>query len=360
MSFIINNKSIPKKKAEDTINFELLNTAISKLLTDTTNTVIQSNKALAISIAGASNTLNVNGLKCNNLTISNISQSATSNSTTKMKTNQTNITNMSSSIVSSYDNIQSLNPIDLTKYTSDSTTKLNKILNIDLSDIFLLTTPCGTVDIFNISNNCNSNTSYNLNKTIKDVLELDDSFKINDESNTQQTIDNIITNKNFGLCLSSNVSSNTVDIKNILCNNAIITNISQEALTDLYMNCVFDQSNKTEITSSISTKILNRYNQIYDKVAELAITKGIDYYNKSCNILDAFVNASIDKFAYNAGLLQPKTASTKNTNNTNNTNNNIVSEEPSDMTSIIMNYINNNFILLTVCLSIITILLIIK
>lgn len=355
MSFVINNKTVKKKLAEDTINRELLNKAISTMFNNAANNVIQSNKALAISIAGASNTLSLNGIRCNNITISNINQSASSNNTTLSQTNQSNIINMSSSITSSYDN-NILKSFDIKKYTSKNIDLLTSLLkvdlsNIDISNIFSLSSQCGIIDIFNISNSCNNN-AYDLNTLIKKVLDIDDSFKIIDNDNAEQTINNIISNQNFGLCLAASTANNTTDIKNILCNNFTLDKISQNAVTNLYMDCVFNQSNKTEILSSISSKILNRYNQIYNKIADLAVIKGLDYYNNACTIVDAFVNASIDKLAYDAGILSlPSPASSpKPTPIPKNT----------DIITSIMNYINDNYILLTISLSIIILLLYLK
>lgn len=348
MSFTINNKVINKKNVSDIVNIKsgLLNNSIDLVLSSTTNKVVQQNKALASSIVGASNTLSLNRIKCNTFNVSDISQTATSNSTTNtitQQSNSSNINTLSTNISSNYDKtISTIKLVDPTKYKSPSTIKLNELLEKNTSDIYSLNTICGKTDIFTISNNCtgSDNTTFDLNASLKKELKLDESFKIVDTADINNNINNVIKSQNLATCSAVAVADNKIFIQNVICNTANINNISQEALSNLYLKCVFNQSNITNITTNISNKIINRYNQLYDKVAEIAKKEGLDYYNRATDILDAHANAGIDRIANAAGLLE------------NNINKKPINQEADTLTTI-LNYINENWIVLLIGMSLI-------
>jgi hypothetical protein len=176
--------------------------------------------------------------------------------------------------------------------------------------------------ILNIANcPAGQNNNYNLDSSIKNYLKLDESFKINDSSNIENEINNKINQSNISNCSSSASSANQIILNDIQCDVAsasgkslnpkgklTITDIEQKAIAKLYMTCIINQSNVSDISTKILNKISSKYNQIYDAVAKKAQeTNDPEYYNNATKFLDTLSAAGMEQINAAAGNLPPKT-----------------------------------------------------
>lgn len=315
----IGNENVIKKKFENNtkIKASMMVKSISKIVTKVASDVIQNNSAIAASATGASNKISLSSIKCDTVNITNVYQDAVAIAQTNVKTSQSNSSKISNDISTSIDkSIEKIGSPDIAGFAAENTSKLNTIMSetpgYNPNAIHDLVGACpGTrvpvvsgMTTVSSNNNCAANASYSLNASLNAKLELDNDFKINDEDNISNSINNKITSTNFASCSSSATANNSLNFIDIICSAMNLTNISQKAVSQLYMTCVFDQTNVSDISNKIKTKITKKYNQIYDAVAKKAQDKGsVAYYNKATDLLDTFSASGIEKLAATAGIL---------------------------------------------------------
>ena len=126
--------------------------------------------------------------------------------------------------------------------------------------------PTGGGSLISAGNKCDVNSSYELDASVKQALDLDESFKINDKDDISNEIKTKIEKANFTSCQANASSANAIILQDIQCgvmsavNSASkearrkesgkpvkkklsVSDIQQNAMSKLYMTCVFDQKN---------------------------------------------------------------------------------------------------------------------
>jgi hypothetical protein len=320
------------------INRSMLVDSVTKLVNNVSSDVIQNNSSTAASAAGASNSLWLSGVQCDDVTITSISQGAESTNQTLVKSSQTNTSKISNDISTNIDKtIEKIGSTDLDKLQAENTKQLNDFMNAmpgyDRNKAQKLASRClRGGSLISAGNSCNVSTSYELDASVRQALELDESFKINDTDNIANDIKTKLNQANFASCQANASASNQIVLQNITCAsmNAAsktvqlanaeasgtqlsqhkrgkleISDIEQQAVTKLYMTCVFDQKNTSEIANKIVNNISKKYNQIYDAVEQKGKDKGKAWMDEKMNLVDVFTAAGVEKIIAAAGNLPP-------------------------------------------------------
>ncbi len=308
--------------------------SLTKLINNIANDVVQKNASNAAAAVGASNTVFLSGITCDTVTISGIRQQSQSDLSIQVKSQQSNASKVSNEIKTNIDKtISKVGNTDLAKLQAANTQQLNDYMNAmpgydpDKAQKLASQCPSDSGSLISAGNTCNVSTSYELDGTVKQKLELDESFKINDNDDVSNDIKTKIEQANFATCQSNASADNSIVIQDIMCGVAEaaskaerkakkggsfeFSDIDQKAVANLYMTCVFDQKNISEIANKIENRIAKRYNQIYDEVERKAKTmgsKGAAYYDKATDFVDTFAGAGLEKIMAAAGDLPEKTA----------------------------------------------------
>ena len=328
------------------IDRSMLVESVTKLVNNIASDVIQQNTAIAASAAGASNLISVSGVKCKNVSISNVNQTASAINETQVKAQQQNTSKIANEISSNIDKtIEKIGSTDLAALQAENTKQLNAFMNdvpgYDPNKAQQLKSQCGGGgSLLSVNNKCDIDASYELDATVKQSLELDESFKINDQDDISNEIKSKVEQTNFAECKATATAENKIIIDDIICGGdedededededdedkskpiqgkLKIDTINQDAKAKVLMTCIFDQKNVSEITNKIVNKISKRYNQIYDAVQKKGETKGQDWLNDKMKKVDALAGAGVEQIRAAAGNL-PKADKTSNTGSQSNT-----------------------------------------
>lgn len=340
------NETINLKKSFENnqkINRSMMVDSITKLVNNIASKVVQDNSANAASVASASNIVWISDVKCKDVLIAGINQSSDATNITQMTSTQSNTSKISTEIATSIDKtIEKIGHTDLDKLAATNAAQLNEFMNAmpgydpDKAHNLAGACPSSGGSFISANNTCNVNSTYNLDASVKQALDLDESFKINDNDNISNDINSMVSQINFASCQASANASNAMIIKDIQCdvnlamaqakklNQALadpdtsertisrlqITDNSQKAIAKLFMTCVFDQKSVSDISNKITNSISKKFNQIYDAVAKKAEGKGQKYYDDKMKILDTFAAAGVEKIMAAAGDLKPKSVDT--------------------------------------------------
>lgn len=332
----IGNKTVVKKNFENNQNIDrsMVVNSITKLVNDVSNDVIQRNTATASSAVGSSNTIWLSNIKCDTVNISGIRQGAKATLEQQVSASQSNTNKIVNEISSNIDKkIEKVGATDLAKLQAENTKQLNDYMNVipgfepDKAQKLASKCPNTKAGLFSVGNTCNVNNSYELDSSVKQFLNIDESFKINDTDDVNNVIKNKIEQSNFASCQATASASNQIMIQDIQCtasnvidrvNNATgqakpsvnISDIEQQAISQLYMTCVFNQSNVNDIANKIVNRISKKYNQIYDEVERIAKEKGNnggpEYYKKATDFLDTLSAAGMEQIHASAGNLEER------------------------------------------------------
>jgi hypothetical protein len=340
----IKDKTTVNKNFENNqrINRSMAVESVTKLVNNIATEVIQKNSAEASSAAAASNVIWLQNVNCDDVVISGISQNATAISQVQVKTQQQNMSKIATEISTSIDKvIEKVGATDLAGLEAENTKMLDNFMKAmpgyDPNKAQEMASQCPKAadSLISIGNTCNVSNEYELNASIKKALDLDESFKIKDEDNVSNDIKNKIEQSNFASCQSTATANNAIIIQDITCGavNAMskansrdkaaaekksltpkqrgkleISDIEQKAMAQLYMTCIFDQKNVSEIANKIVNKISKKYSQVYDAVKKKAEKKGPEYARNAGNFLDVWSAAGMEKIAAAAGNLPPAKA----------------------------------------------------
>ena len=259
------SKDISKKLELNTnINRSMVVKSVAKLVNTVVNEVAQSNSAEVENAVGASNTVALYGVECDVINITGISQSAEAQAATAAVIHQ-----------------KIANSIE-TNITNSITKKITNSLPNDLADIqkkdnemakqFMDATPgldpnaakkllAGTAK-GGFGNKTKVNTSYKLDAELKKSLNLDESFKVDDNDEISNEIKNNISQKNLAKCSAVAAAANNVTLADIKCKTANISNIKQKAIAVSTLACAFNQ----EAVNKISTKVMNKLDKTFSKM----------------------------------------------------------------------------------------------
>jgi hypothetical protein len=165
--------------------------------------------------------------------------------------------------------------------------------------------PDDSGSLISAGNKCSVNSSYELDASVKQSLDLDESFKIDDTDDISNTIQTKLDQANFASCSASSTAENQIALQKVKCKDMKISDIEQQAIAKLYLTCVFNQENVSEISNKIANKIAKKYNQIYDAVQKKGADKDPDWLANKLKIVDALAAAGVEQIMAAAGDLPP-------------------------------------------------------
>lgn len=314
--------------------------SLSKIFNNIANDIIQNNSVAASAAVGASNTIFLSGIKCDTINIIGNKQTSAADLQMQIQSKQSNTSTIASEITTNINKtIEKVGSTDLSKLQADNTKMLNDFMRAtpgyDPNKAQKLAGKCGGGGLFSFGNSCKVNTSYELDASVKNALDLDESFKITDNDDITNDISNKINQANFATCQANAGAQNSIIVQDIMCtvNDAAVNadraakrgqtfnfeDNEQLAVAKLYMTCVFDQSSINEISQKVYNTIAKRYNQIYDAVAQNAIDKGtkegeqagLDYYNDKAGLVDLLAASGAETIMAAAGDLPQATNESK-------------------------------------------------
>ena len=259
------SKDISKKLELNTnINRSMVVKSAEKLINTVVNEVAQSNSAEVENAVGASNAIALYGVECDVINISGIDQSAEAVASTAAVIHQkiansieTNITN---SITKKITNSLPNDVADIQKKDNEMAKQfMNATPGLDPNAAKKLL--AGTAK-GGFGNKTKVNTSYKLEAELKKSLNLDESFKVEDNDEISNEIKNNISQKNLAKCSAAAAAANNVTLADIKCKTANITDIKQKAIAVSTLSCAFNQ----EAVNKISTKVMNKLDKTFSKM----------------------------------------------------------------------------------------------
>jgi hypothetical protein len=295
------SKDISKKMELNTnINRSMVVKSVAKLVNTVVNEVAQSNSAEVENAVGASNTIALYGVECDVINISGISQSAEAQASTAAVIHQkiansieTNITN---SITKKITNSLPNDVADIQKKDNEMAKQfMNATPGLDPNAAKKLL--AGTAK-GGFGNDTTVNTSYKLEAELKKTLNLDESFKVDDNDEISNEIKNKISQKNLAKCSAVAAAANNVTLADIKCKTANISNIKQKAIAVSTLACAFDQ----EAVNKISTKVMNKLDKTFTKMYAAAKD---DDSKKRIAAMGLAVGESIQNAAKPEGAKEP-------------------------------------------------------
>lgn len=272
-----------KNSLEKTSNIsrEMMIEAVNNLTNNIVNNVSQKNSASLSNMVSQYNIISLTDSTIGgdmNI-IGNTSTNTSSTDTTGIinQTQDSNIkTDISTSIIknitNSLPNAEEQHQASLKKMMDDSIQKLQESLEtanyntIDPKSLIdgLNTGIAGTVNV-------DIEKSTEIEQNIKDVLNLNEDFKVYDENNLENNISNIIDQNNFASCLASTVQRNEINLRNLdITGNVNIKDNIQKNIAKSLMTCVIDQTITNEISNKIVTQIESNISRMFDAVADQA------------------------------------------------------------------------------------------
>jgi hypothetical protein len=285
------------KKINVSTNIESLN----KIINNVSNDVAQKNSAQISALAGASNTMLFTGIDCDTIDISGINQTAVGSVAVSADIQQSNSSTISTTISTTIEEtITKASSTDLAALEAPSNDALSELMGSSLPDY----------------NPAKAN--YNIDKSVKKYLELDNSFNVKSEQNVSNDIKNKIDQSNFASCQAAASAENQLLIQNVKCNQMKVKDIEQAAFAKVVLSCALNQSNTNEISTNIMNNISKNYDQIYDAIYDKAAAMydnalddtarkaAEDYYDRSGDALDLYSAAGMERIDAAGGNLPPK------------------------------------------------------
>jgi len=242
--------------------------SVQKLINNVVNEVAQKNRTDIQNSVASSNSMIFNNIDCDIVNYNDIDQTSVGASITSSTVHQklkntikTDISNsitkkISNSLPNNLDSIQNKEN-EMMKQFMDATPGL---------DLNAAKNLLGGVSNSGFGNETNINTSYNLNAELKKTLNLDESFKVDDNDEIGNDIKNNISQDNIAKCSTSALAANNITFNDIKCKTANFSDIKQKAISESILSCTFNQ----EAVNNITTKIMNKLDKTFTKMYESA------------------------------------------------------------------------------------------
>ena len=264
----VNNLNIKKTyENNQKINRSMQVEGLTKLFNNVANDVVQKNMASASAAAGAANTINLQGVRCDNIKVRGIDQSneAVLKLVTEQKQKATS--DISTDIVTDISKKITQPPqTDVAAIETANQKEMNDFMNSSVGyDPSSAPQAGGSLCDIGSSSKTTNNTSIDAN--IKKSLDLDESFKVKDDDDIKNEIKNQISQSNVAQCAANAAAANEINFNDIMCSNLEISDIKQSNAVNVLVTCMFDQEAVNKITTKIQTKITKQIGQIYDAVA---------------------------------------------------------------------------------------------
>ena len=102
------------------------------------------------------------------------------------------------------------------------------------------------------------------NEFLKKTLNLNESFKVNDNDEISNTIKNSVKQDNLTKCTSAAAANNEISLHNIKCGKGIaIKNNEQEAVSQSLLHCTIKQEIKNEIVTKVTNTLDKLFQNMY-------------------------------------------------------------------------------------------------
>jgi hypothetical protein len=255
-------------ESNDRVNTSMMVDALVSIINSAVNDVKQSNSAEAAALASASNVLSLNGITGKNLVIKNVVQNANADVTANIELAQKNVSTiintMETSIVKNITKQSDVSNV-INEINRSNETTLQAALDKIPSVPQVKKPTAGDIvnNFFGSGNTTKNNIKVEFETDIKKMLEIDDSFKISDDSNINNELVNTIGSTNYSNCEAEAAIANALALTNVNVDNIIIDTISQTGKADLNLNCTFNQSNVSKLANKIVSQISSTVNNLY-------------------------------------------------------------------------------------------------
>ena len=277
-----NNTNVNKVTNEQDIKKNIDQSAVikgmSKLLTSSITSAMNSNTSSIMSTIKAENQLKLSGVKGASFSLDGVNQSASSSSSTEATVTQS----ITSKITTAINNELTKN----IKYAASNALDDSKAKTSDIKDgtnvggtIGAIAGAAGssvdnlvnkTADVLSLcsSTTTNNSTTNDTTNKLKSDFSLNSSFHVENNNDVSTQLKNLLDAKNIAKCGKDALSKNSVELSNIEVTGAVnISNISQNSVITDITKCIFNQT----VINDIATKVVNQFN---DTIANMS--KNVD------------------------------------------------------------------------------------
>lgn len=260
----INKRADLKNNIDRSMNVE----STQKIFNDIITEVSQNNSADVQNAVAASNSINLMGIECDTVNFSGSNQNSYSGGSVSATIVQESTNKIHNSIENEIKK-KILNKLpnnldDIQKKDNEMMKQfLNSMPGYDPNKASKL---AGNVSNNGFGNKTNIDYKYNLDLELKKELNLDDTFKIEDNDDINSNIKNSVNQNNLAKCSASASANNILNLNDIKCKTANISNLKQQAYAESILSCAINQ----DLINEISTKIVNKIDKNFERMYEAA------------------------------------------------------------------------------------------
>ena len=255
-------------ETNESVNTSMMVESLKNIINSAVNDVKQNNTAQAAALASAVNSLSFVGVNAKNIILKNITQVAEANVDAQVDAVQTNI----SSIVNTMEtSIQ--DQITKNSNVSDVIKQINEDNLRALQATIDALPPVPNVpkksagdhinNFFGSGNKTTNNINVDYENNVKKMLQIDDSFKVSDNSNLRNELTNTVTSASYAECEAKANLNNAIALFNGNAENIVVDTLTQEGIADLNLRCAFNQTNISNISNKIVSQISTTINNLY-------------------------------------------------------------------------------------------------
>jgi hypothetical protein len=258
----INKRVDLKNNIDRSMNVE----STQKILNDVISEVAQKNSSDIQNSVAASNTINLMGIECDVLNFSGSNQSSYGGSSTTTNIIQESVNKISNSVENEITKkIENNLPNNIDDIQKKENEMIKQFMDVMPGyDPDKATKIAGKVGKKGLGNKTKVNLNYNLDNELKKELNLNESFSIEDHDEVSTTIKNSVNQENLARCSSTASASNIINLVDIKCKTANITDNKQQAYAESILTCTINQNLINELSTSIVNKIDKNFSRMYD------------------------------------------------------------------------------------------------
>lgn len=270
------NRSKENKEITTEISKDMMVNSVSNLVAVAVNEASTKNQAEITKALVASNKIRVAGAKGKIFKVSGITQEAKVESKTEGEIVQKVANIMSNDISNSITkNIkQATSDIkklkESVKENEQSGTDVGEAVGKALDSFDNLTNQAaGTVNnlvdnLFGGETTVRTTKITETEKNLKEIFNLSEDFKVDDEDILNNELSNILSNENLANCAEQSATENSLDLQNLDFETVELTDIKQSAVVSSAMKCAFNQ----EVLNELSNKLVNQLDKTFEKISE--------------------------------------------------------------------------------------------
>jgi len=256
-------------ESNDRVNTSMMVESLTSIINNAVNDVKQTNSSEAYALGASINTLVITGLSATNFILSGVDQIAGVKTNVDVDAAQKNVltiintleTNIQKQIIKNSNISDIINQINKNNENNlqaslDAIPKIPKVPKKKAQDQINA--------LLGMGNTTTNNINVDYESYIKEILEIDDSFKVSDNNNIKNELLNTITNANYSTCKYEAIAQNAIALRNIgVTDTAQISNLSQTATIDTNIKCAFNQSSINNLSNKIVSQISTTINNLY-------------------------------------------------------------------------------------------------